>query len=148
MSARPWQSEAPLACLHSGQPPRAQVGQEAAEMFCACLERHVLPEAVAALCVEEQALAAIKERIANANHIEMEKLHQIQDRFRRITEIVQGAREALNPLCMPGVGTDGGEQSTAPSDHRPSDPPVPPVDEAHHSQDRNEPNTALDKDHN
>lgn len=135
MSGRTWQSEAPLACLHSEQAPRAQSAQDAAETFCACLERHILPDAITELSSEELSLNSIKERIANARAIEMEKLQLINDRFRRITEIVQGAQDALNPLCNTEAE---GDPSVAPTELHSSDGNTNGVQDASNEADGGE----------
>lgn len=98
MQARPWSSEPPLRCVHTGQPPKPMNARDAFETFERCLKQHVFPDAVSAITELENKLANVKERISKLREEEVDKLDAIQERFRRISEIIHGAQAALRPL--------------------------------------------------
>lgn len=105
MADRPWNAEPPFVCMHSGKPPQPMSAREAAESFCRCLERHILPDHVAALGEAESKVMALKQRVAKLHDAEAEKLDHIQQRLRRIADIIQGAQAALQPpVTEPSMG--------------------------------------------
>ncbi len=99
MEARPWTSEPPLHCMHTGQPPQPMSAQKAFETYERCLKQHVFPDAVSALTDLEKKLINVRERIGKLRDEEVEKLDAIQERFRRISEIILGAQAALQPMA-------------------------------------------------
>ena len=72
--------------------------RDAFETFERCLKQHVFPDAVSAITELENKLANVKERISKLREEEVDKLDAIQERFRRISEIIHGAQAALRPL--------------------------------------------------
>lgn len=96
MDPRPWAPEAPLRCLHSGQPPTAQKPDDAGATFMQCAQTHTLPAAMESLRVEADKLRALQARIEQTQADEMGKREHLQKHIRAVFELLENARDTIN----------------------------------------------------